>query len=74
MRVLGQNASRCIGVFVAPGFNPTGAASPAGAATDITGVNRLNPGSFDESGDGVIAVVRVEAQPAKLLFDLKHME
>lgn len=74
MRVLGQYASRSIGVFVAPGFNPTVAASPAGAATDLAGVNRLNPGSFNESEDGVIAVIRVEAQAAKLLFDLKHME
>jgi hypothetical protein len=72
--VLGQNASRCIGVFVAPGFNPTGAASPAGAATDITGVNRLNLGSLNESGDRVIAVIRVETQSTKLLFDLKHMD
>jgi hypothetical protein len=73
-RVLSQNVSRCTGVFVTPGFNPTGSAPPAGAATDLAGVNRLNPGSFDESGNGVIAVIRVEAQPAKLLFDLKHME
>jgi hypothetical protein len=34
-----------------------GAASPAGADTDLAGVSRFKPGSFNESGDGVIAVI-----------------
>jgi len=43
-------------------------------ATNLASVNGINLGSFDESGNGIISEIRIEAQTTKLLFDLEHLK
>jgi hypothetical protein len=60
--------------MVAQGLHPTTASALTRLAAHLTCVKRLKCGGFNEGRDRVIVVVRIETQPAKFLFDLKHLK
>jgi hypothetical protein len=61
-------------MLVAQGLDPTVFPQSAGLTANLAGMEGLLYGGFDALVNGVIRMVHMDTQPAKLLFHLQHFK